>query len=375
MSKNIDRLILTGFAALVVLAPAASAQEAQPDVGAIVARHLEAIGGREANLKLKTRRSEGTLTITAIGRPWEFVSIQKAPDKKHTRTEIPGMGEITEGCDGKVAWRKDPRRQARQLRGWQLGQKLWDARFHGMLEAVTENELEYAGEEEHKGKACHVLKGTGGGDDKPVTAGEYSVYIDAETYMLSLFKVSLGDAAAIDGISVSMDDYRAVDGVRIPFSASVLLGAMPLLSIKIETITHGIPVDDALFAMAPNVRKAGTPARGEESVLTDGGIQVAVELVVDNFDADKNGTVDDAEVERGFLATQRQVEACGATLLKVFDKDKDGAFSQEETQAIRDFAAGLAATLLCDGDRDWVVDESELDRAWDTVVEKVEQSR
>lgn len=369
-----SRRYLAGFTILLALVAAARAQEAAPTVDEIVAKHLEAIGGLEANKKLKTRETEGTITLAAAGMPWKFTSIQKAPDKKHNRIEIAGAGLLTEGCDGTTAWRKDPGQGPRQLAGEELQQKLRDARFHGMLELITEGELSFVGNEEHRERICHVLKGSYA-QGAPANEGTYSIYIDEETYLLNKVEIPVRGVAAFDEVTLEMDDYRAVDGIQLPFSAIFSLGADPLLSVKVDKVTHGIPVDEALFDMPPDKRQSGGMDGGRERVFGVGAIRVDVGMNVEKFDTNGNKTVEDAEVEKGFLGIQRQMERSRDTLLGMFDKDKDGAFNQAEIEAIREFAAGLAGTLLCDKNRNWVVDESELDRVWEMLVEQAERDR
>ena len=122
MNRRTHTLISTTFlTCLMTLSLTACSQEpskgssAELTVDEIVANHLEAVGGLKAIKNLITRKVDGTLTIAAIGTPWKLTSIQKAPDKKHNRIEIPSRGVVTEGCDGKVAWKKEPGQGIRQL--------------------------------------------------------------------------------------------------------------------------------------------------------------------------------------------------------------------------------------------------------------------
>lgn len=364
---------LAGFAILVVLSVVVSAQEAVPTVDEIIARHVEAVGGLEAHNRLTTRTSEGTFTLTAVGIPWKFTTIQKAPDKKHNLMQIPAIGEITEGCDGKVAWKWDPGQKPRQLAGFELEEKLRDARFHRLLHMMTKGKLSYAGKVEDEGRPCYVLEGSyPPGED--AVEGTFSVHIDEETYLVSMLKFTGMRIAAMDGLTMKLADYKAVDGVQYPFSGTFSLkDAAPLFSMKLTTITHGTPVDDALFAMPPNTKK-GDGGEGE-SVFEEGPLRVSAEVLVDRFDANGDGTVQDAEVEKGFLELQQRAEDSGETLLRLFDKNKDGSFDTEEKKAIRRFVAGVAGTMLGDGNRDWLLDESELDRAWEKLVEHFEENK
>ena len=74
MNTGVTRPIFTALLAGLLglsLAPAASAQEAgkssEPAVDDIVAQYLEAIGGLEANQRLKTRRLEVCVVESCIG--------------------------------------------------------------------------------------------------------------------------------------------------------------------------------------------------------------------------------------------------------------------------------------------------------------------
>ena len=74
-------------------------------------------------------------------------------------------------------------------------------------------------------------------------------------------------------------------------------------------------------------------------------------------------------LEKGFLGLLEQSRASYGTLLKLFDEDKDGALSEKESQAVREFALGLAGTLLYDANGDWALDDSETDVAWEELGE------
>ncbi len=260
MNTHATKLIFTAFlAGLLALSvvPAAGAQEVEkspePSVDDVIARYLEAIGGLEANESLKTRRVEGTLTLTAVGAPWKLTTIQKAPDKSHTRIEIPGYGDVTEGCDGRVAWKSEPGQGTRQFEGWELQSKLRDARFDWITEMLTDGELTYEGLEDVDGEAVHVLNATYPGDH-PGSDAAYTLYIDEMTHLVRVLEIAPHSTPEAEPSAVEMSDYRVIDGVQIPFAMTVSVGPNPVMSIAFEKVTHDIEVDDALFAMpAPDL--------------------------------------------------------------------------------------------------------------------------
>ena len=260
MNTHATKLIFTAFlAGLLALSvvPAAGAQEVEkrpePAVEDIIAQYLEAIGGLEANESLKTRRVEGTLTLTAVGAPWKLTTTQKAPDKSHTRIEIPGYGDVTEGCDGKVAWKSEPGQGTRQFEGWELQSKLRDARFDWITEMLTDGELTYEGLEDVDGEAVHVLNATYPGD-RPGSDAAYTLYIDEMTHLVRVLEIAPYSTPEAEPSAVEMSDYRVIDGVQIPFAMTVSVGPNPVMSIAFERVTHDVEVDDALFAMpAPDL--------------------------------------------------------------------------------------------------------------------------
>lgn len=212
----------------------------------IVAQHLEALGGHEANRKQTTRRLEGSVAIMG-GTPGKITVTRKAPNLKHSMTETPGSGTTTEGYDGKVAWQKTPGQAAREFSGEELKGKARDARFYGSIELITAGNLTYEKQETYKGKAYHVLK-----PEDPSLGGDTTLYIDEKTYLMGVMKFPVPGILGSTEIAVEMGDYRAVDGIQIPFSITVAMKSTRLMTIKWDKVTHGIDVDDTLFAIPGN---------------------------------------------------------------------------------------------------------------------------
>ncbi len=78
--------------------------------------------------------------------------------------------------------------------------------------------------------------------------------------------------------------------------------------VPIKMWTDGVPVEDALFTMAPNVKRVGAVLETGGRIFSEGAVRVAVEVVVDDFDKDGDGDLADAETEEGFLALQKRME-------------------------------------------------------------------
>ena len=93
----------------------AVAEEPRPTAADIIARHLKASGGAEAQRKFTTRKIEGTVTIPGLGKA-ELTVTQKAPDKKYARVVWPNF-VVEEGAAGKTAWKKEPGKGVTKLEG------------------------------------------------------------------------------------------------------------------------------------------------------------------------------------------------------------------------------------------------------------------
>jgi hypothetical protein len=183
-------------------------------------------------------------TITLMGAVGKLTVTQKAPDKKHSRIEMPGGLITTEACDGVIAWQKSPGQAARQLSGKELAGKVGDARYYAGIEMMTSEDLRYTEKESVEGQAYHVLQAGG-----PDSGGPYSLYINDQSHLLDLMK---SPVAGMGEITIEMGDYRAVDGIPISFSLAVSMGSNVFMTVQFDTVTHGVEVDDALFAMPGN---------------------------------------------------------------------------------------------------------------------------
>lgn len=107
---------------------------ALPDARAIINRHIEAIGGREALLARKSMHAVGTLSIPAqnLGGPVE-VFHAASPNRTHMKFSVSGIGDIAEGFDGSHGWSMSPMTGPMLKVGKELTQSKLDADFYSDL--------------------------------------------------------------------------------------------------------------------------------------------------------------------------------------------------------------------------------------------------
>jgi len=181
---------------------------------------------------------------------------------------------------------------------------------------------------------------------------------------------------ALDGMLRIIDEVRA-EGADFELDPQLREHLKQEVGLTDEQVER---VQGLARRVAGNVQPRGEGAgvqregRGKkEGVFTEGATLVYVETPIRNFDTNKNVTIEESELEQGFLGILEQFEECHGMLLKLFDENKDGGLSETEGQAVREFVFGLAGALLYDANRDWKVDDSETDEAWGKLADQCER--
>lgn len=233
------------FLLAVTLACGALSIQAAPSAEDIIKRHIEAIGGVKANKKITTRVLSGVMTMPALGHvesPMKILS--KAPDKMMSRFDIPNVGRIAEGFDGKVAWAQNPFTGLIEKTGAQLDQVKSQSNFYRPIEFKTGySNWSYGGERRIEGKAAHVLKGT---TDQGRTE---TYFLDKKTLMIVRAELPLVSPAGSMNTVTTFADYRKVDGAVLPFKVSMISPPNAAFTIKIREVKQNVKIDDSIFAM------------------------------------------------------------------------------------------------------------------------------
>ncbi|TVQ42556.1 MAG: hypothetical protein EA370_00190, partial [Wenzhouxiangella sp.] len=119
MLKKCVRTAALGLLALSmaqVSAETASEQEL-PYARALIDRHFEAVGGRDAILAQSEGVLEGEFSMPAAGITGSLMVASRAPADRVIRIELPGVGAIKTGYSPDLAWSIDPFMGPRLIEG------------------------------------------------------------------------------------------------------------------------------------------------------------------------------------------------------------------------------------------------------------------
>jgi len=209
----------------------AETYEALSTLDHILERYIQALGGRAAIGKLRTRTCTGRF-VDALS--WTDPPVQthplkalaKIPDKWVTTIQVP-KGIEQNGFDGRIGWKVNPdriERDDRMSRSW-LGcllnpqGALYIRDYFPGMTLLAEDTL--------RGRAVNVVN----------NRAQNLLYFDVESGLLTQI-----------GSSWELQDYREVDGVKFPFRiATSRKGGESYFAI--DRIEHNIPIDDARFAI------------------------------------------------------------------------------------------------------------------------------
>lgn len=213
----------------------------------IVAKYIEAIGGRKAIDNAKTRRMVGKNSM-ANGMEMPLVMEFKKPDKVRVEIEFQGMTGV-QAFDGTIGWyvmpfsgKTDPEKMPPE----QVKDFKSQADIDGPLVdyAKKGHKLELMGNEEIEGTDTYKLK---------VTRADENVefyYLDTEYFL----PIKIVRKQEFQGTPVEVEstpaDYKKVGGLMLPHSLTQQMAGMPMKSTMVfEKIEVNVDLPDARFKM------------------------------------------------------------------------------------------------------------------------------
>jgi outer membrane lipoprotein-sorting protein len=212
----------------------------------ILAKMIDAMGGRKALESIKDTTISGSMDLTQMGLSASVTISQKEPNKSRFDIEVMGM-VITQACDGEIAWATNPQtgmteempeEQAEYMKRESLGNSAYlDPKKFGIT-------FSYKGKENIEGKDYLVLE--------QVYADGYTatIFLDPDTYLA--YK---GQGKTLNNMGTEVDaetffsDYKKVNGIMVAHSLISYQDGEEFMTMTITEVKFNSGLEDSHFAM------------------------------------------------------------------------------------------------------------------------------
>ncbi|MCU0647713.1 MAG: hypothetical protein MUF00_06940 [Gemmatimonadaceae bacterium] len=233
---------------------AASAAHAQtPTADQIIAKYVDAIGGKSAIVALSSMRQTGTMEMPAMGMSMEMEVAAATPNKRVTKMVIPGMGEMMQGYDGKTAWAMDPMQGPRVLKDKELTQLMEQADFSSeMLKSASNfKAIEVQGQEAFEGQQAWKVKFT-----RPSGNVTTEFFAVDSGLLLGSVTTQSSPMGELEARSV-LSDYKAYGPVKLPGKIAITAGPQQMTMTTKSVTFNDVP--DTAFALPEAIKALVKP--------------------------------------------------------------------------------------------------------------------
>jgi hypothetical protein len=232
------------------LLEAGGASKALPTVEDVLDRYVNALGGKDALLKVTSRVSRGTIELPGFGARGRFEVHAKAPNKKATLIEVAGLGQNREGFSGTVGWSSSPTAGVREKNGPELAKVRRESEFHRDLKfRELYRQITVAGREVDQGRSAYVLEAV------PREAGSAErFFFDVGSGYLLKQEILLVAGGTTNRVQLSFDDHRVVNGITQPFRVRSSGSPETTFTIQLDEVKLNAPIPDSVFEK-PSVRR------------------------------------------------------------------------------------------------------------------------
>jgi len=219
-------------------AGAAASTPALPTAQQVFERYAQAIGGREAWEKLKTRVSRGTVHIEGIEGTGTLLEYERAPNQDLSVMTLQNGYVFRDGFDGKSGWEQDPAGKMHELQGAREADRKALADFYSEIHlGKIYPHPKMIGQKTADGRLANVVEASVPGGRRRL------LYFDAESGLLFRTDVFENPLSPTPTEVDRQDDYRDVDGIKFPYRGSVQ-GPGTNVRYHITALHHNVTVTD-----------------------------------------------------------------------------------------------------------------------------------
>ena len=220
----------------------ALAAVAQPSAADVLAKYIQALGGKAALEKVTTRAIKGTVENPDDNTHDPFEIYAKAPDKYILITGAPESGQSFECVNGDSGWAKDPDTGMHKMAPQEFALAKMDHDFQRDLRLLDlYPKMSVAGTSKVADRPAMVIVAA------PASGSSEKLYFDAETGLL--LKREYERVTFDDGIvpfEIFYDEYQDFDGVKVAVNIRQTTPDSTVL-YTIKEVKFNAPSDDALF--------------------------------------------------------------------------------------------------------------------------------
>jgi photosynthetic reaction center cytochrome c subunit len=227
----------------------ATAPASWPSGNSVLAKYVDALGGKPALEKVTSRTEKGNALLPG-GHAMPIEIFAKSPDQRVSVMHTANGDSVT-AYNGQTGWLTSPGRPPREMSALDQDAAKLDATamFPANLAAMSDELKLQPHPATVDGHATTVVWG--------ITKGQPPVqfYFDPQSGMLVRMTHYIDTALGLNPIQVDYSDYRDVGGVKTPYRWTI---ARPsgAFTIQLDEVQNNAPIDAAKF-VKPEVPNAG----------------------------------------------------------------------------------------------------------------------
>ncbi|HYV34546.1 MAG TPA: hypothetical protein VE988_02510 [Gemmataceae bacterium] len=226
----------------------------RPRVEDILDREAEAMGGKEANSKIKTFIMQATVSVDGVD--INIVAHYAGPNKTCMEISIDGIGSETTVVNGNMAWVTGDLSGDRILDGDEKAEAFRKAKEMAETYARIGNwrtdykQVALLGEVDLDGKAAYKVSLTSQKGDVVIN------YYDKATGLLVQSEAKLDTPEGPVDVVITNGDHKKVDGVTLAFSTTIS-SAEGDIFVVIDSVQHNVAIPDSLFVLPSDLKNGG----------------------------------------------------------------------------------------------------------------------
>jgi outer membrane lipoprotein-sorting protein len=230
-----------------------------PPAEEVIEKSIEALGGKAAMEKIRSRVMKGTLEVEPQGLKGSVTIYAAAPNRSYEVVELEGLGKEEAGTDGEVFWMISTAMGPRLLEGDERAAKARETRFNAELhwrELYTKAEC--AEEVEVEGHPCYKVVFT------PATGAPVTVYYDRKTWLPTRQDMTMTGPMGTLSLTTILSDYRKCAGVLIPHRMSTTVAGTPARhTVVLESVESNVDIPAERFALPEPIRALVEKSRAQ----------------------------------------------------------------------------------------------------------------